>query len=73
MGADAWARNDVVGCLALTCSGGGTDVGCDNDEFGWGERPILPGDPTDGIALIDSGTECWLREHGVLPPVDLVN
>lgn len=48
-------------------------MGCDNDEFGWGDNPILPGDPTDGIAFIDSGIECWLREQGVLPPIDLIN
>lgn len=63
--------------LILTWSAGGTDVGWDNEEFGCGDGPALPGEPTDGIAGRDSGIEFGFREYdneppcGVLPPVDL--
>lgn len=53
----------------LTWSGGGTDVGCDSAEFGCGDGPALPGEPTDGIAVRDSGIECGaFREYDIDPP-----
>lgn len=63
--------------MNITCSGGATEVGCDDDEFGCGDSPILPGEPTDGIAFIESGIRCGFRWQepgpllGVVSPVNL--
>ena len=35
----------------ITWSDGGTEVGCDNVEFGWGDGAALPGDPTEGTGI----------------------
>lgn len=46
---------------------GGTDVGCDNVEFGCGDGPALLGEPTEGTA-IESPIECGFREYVEAPP-----
>lgn len=59
----------------FTWSAGGIDDGCDNVEFGWGDGPALPGEPTDGIAVRDSGIEWGFLEYNapsvMLQSVDL--
>jgi len=58
--------------LGLTCSAGGTDVGCDCAEFGCGcgDGAGVAGDPTEeeATAGIDDESPKELREYVEAPP-----
>lgn len=37
--------------IELTWSAGGTEVGWESVEFGWGDGAGVPGEPTEGIGM----------------------
>jgi len=53
--------------LSLTCSAGGTDVGCECAEFGCGEGAGVAGDSTEATGIEESPPKEF-REYVEAPP-----